>query len=178
MNTKLPKRSDLTRQALNEAFCLLYRVKPLEKITVRELTTKAGFDRSTFYQYFLNLDDLLQQLESQVIAELVKSHNAASYDQDATSFIQDLVQIYKGQAIYVNALFGQYGRYHFLEHFKQSLSLQQIQPDLVEDPKYSPYLLEYRLSGALDIFCLWLSRDQDLTVEELIALVAKLYHYD
>ena len=39
---------------------------PATKITVSQLTKKAGYNRSTFYAYFNNTDDLLKQLENEL----------------------------------------------------------------------------------------------------------------
>ena len=47
--------------------CLLYSQKPLEKITVQEIARKAGFNRSTFYQYFLDVNDLLCDVENEFL---------------------------------------------------------------------------------------------------------------
>src|SRR5699024_420372 len=45
-------RTEETRKNLIEAFWELYREKPLMKITVKEITDKAGYNRGTFYTYF------------------------------------------------------------------------------------------------------------------------------
>ena len=52
-----------TRQALMDAFWTLYKKKRIEKITVKNITDAAGYNRSTFYQYFLDVYDILAQLE-------------------------------------------------------------------------------------------------------------------
>ena len=45
-------QKEQTKENLVEAFWTLYKDKPLEKITVKEITDKAGYNRGTFYSYF------------------------------------------------------------------------------------------------------------------------------
>ena len=53
------------RTCIVEAFLQLCQTLPCDKITVSQLTKKAGYNRSTFYAYFNNTDDLLKQLETE-----------------------------------------------------------------------------------------------------------------
>ena len=48
------------RDCIVEAFLQLCQTLPCDKITVSQLTKKAGYNRSTFYAYFNNTDDLLK----------------------------------------------------------------------------------------------------------------------
>lgn len=53
------------RDCIIEAFLQLCQTLPCDQITVSQLTKKAGYNRSTFYAYFNNTDDLLKQLENE-----------------------------------------------------------------------------------------------------------------
>ena len=50
-----------TRQALVAAFWKLYGEKTIEKITVGAVAGIAGYKRSTIYEYFTAVYDVLQQ---------------------------------------------------------------------------------------------------------------------
>lgn len=178
MVAKEKSRSADTRQALIEAFCDLYRENSLDKITVQAVTRKAGYNRTTFYQYFLDIDDLLRQVENSLLDYIVQKRYSVEPDEQTRYFIEDLVALYKERAIEVNALLGLHGRGHFTEMLKESLDLSFFHLDTVEDNQYQPYLIEFRLTSALNLFSLWLKRGQDLSVEELIGLVTKLYHFN
>ena len=49
---KKEKMTGQTRQNLMDAFWILYCEKRIEKITVKDIVNKAGYNRSTFYEYF------------------------------------------------------------------------------------------------------------------------------
>lgn len=56
-----------TKQDLIDAFWYFYCNKRIEKITIKEITLKAGYNRSTFYEYFIDIYDVLEQIESSLI---------------------------------------------------------------------------------------------------------------
>lgn len=61
---KQPQITEKTRQVFIEVFCELYSQKPIEKISVQEIAKISGYNRSTFYQYFTDLYDLLDSVEN------------------------------------------------------------------------------------------------------------------
>ena len=45
-------QTEATKQAFVDALCQLTCKKPVARVTVKEISDKAGYNRSTFYQYF------------------------------------------------------------------------------------------------------------------------------
>lgn len=162
-NTKIA-----TKQMLIDAFCLIYQHKPIEKITVTEICKKAGYDRTTFYQYFFNISDVLEEVENELL-RLFKKRRAADTS-DRKDFVLDLVSLYDEKQLYFDALFGDYGDYRFLDKIKG-----QIQYNRISDDKMQPYLIEYHFYTATMLFRLWLRRGKDITVEQLFSEITKLY---
>jgi AcrR family transcriptional regulator len=64
---KQPQITEKTRQTFINVFCELYSQKPIEKISVQEITNKAGYNRSTFYQYFTDIYELLDFVENDLL---------------------------------------------------------------------------------------------------------------
>ena len=67
MARKNPEVTQETIRRIKEAFWQLYKDKPLEKISVREITAKAGYNHATFYLYFQNVRDVLNQIEADLL---------------------------------------------------------------------------------------------------------------
>ena len=59
---KQPEITVQTKQNLTDAFWQIYCTKRIDKITVRDITTKAGYNRGTFYEYFRDVYDVLEQI--------------------------------------------------------------------------------------------------------------------
>lgn len=167
-------KNENTRKALIEAFCLIYREKPLDKITVQEITRKAGYNRSTFYQYFFDVYDLLEHIEDETIAYIL--HNRKDERKVETdAFLENLVELYHEKGIYVEALMGDYGSSRFLLRLEGSM--QNIIPELSipDDDPLKAYRIQYRFSVSLSLFRLWVKRGKDLPVNEFMKLVWGLY---
>ena len=67
---KHPEITAATKEAFIDAFCILSKRKSFEKITIQELSRKAGFNRCTFYQYFADIYELLEHIENIVVAHV------------------------------------------------------------------------------------------------------------
>ena len=54
---KQPERTAATRSAFVDAFISISESRPIEKITIQEIADKAGYNRTTFYQYFEDTEE-------------------------------------------------------------------------------------------------------------------------
>lgn len=59
-----------TRMIIEESFLELLRQRPAARVTVTELCQKAQINRATFYRHYLDIPDLLDQMEEQLFAEV------------------------------------------------------------------------------------------------------------
>ena len=67
---KQPERTAATRSAFVDAFISISESRPIEKITIQEIADKAGYNRTTFYQYFEDTFHLLSYMEDYIISPL------------------------------------------------------------------------------------------------------------
>ena len=59
INKKFTKRNRFTRQCIGEAILFLIHQKGFEAITISDIVKKAGVSRITFYHYFHDKNDAL-----------------------------------------------------------------------------------------------------------------------
>ncbi len=64
------EQTELTRQSIVEAFWLLAKDEAATKITASAVASKAGVNRSTFYEYFPDMDGLTGYIETKLIEEI------------------------------------------------------------------------------------------------------------
>ncbi len=62
-------RTERSRLAYREALTRLLQQKPLDQISVSELSLEAGLNRSTFYLHYANVRELLDEIEDDMLAE-------------------------------------------------------------------------------------------------------------
>lgn len=67
---KQPHITEQTKNNLRIAFWSLYAQKPIEKISIKEITELAGYNRGTFYLYYNDVYDLLDQIEEEILGKI------------------------------------------------------------------------------------------------------------
>ena len=171
---KQPEITENTKQTFVNNFCELYSKKPIEKISIQEIANLSGYNRSTFYQYFADIYDLLDYVETDLLSyikgELVKKEESADT-------VQDMLHCFEKDShiLALNALFGDYGSTRFLERLKREIPIDKWELNLPEGSITTPYLVEFYMSTAISLFRFWIRQQKDLTRDELFELVHNLY---
>lgn len=115
---KQPDRTARTRRKLIDSFWKFYEEKPIDKITIKEITDCAGVYRSTFYQYFSDIYDVLaaveEEMEYSYDAFLRQASNASSVS--ATKEI--ILDFYCTNGKFLALLLGPHGDPQFLSAAK------------------------------------------------------------
>ena len=69
---KVDKRIRRTKKILTEALIDILKEKNVEDITVSELAKRADVTRTTFYQYYRDPVDMLEQLQYEITQDIQK----------------------------------------------------------------------------------------------------------
>ena len=67
---KNPIQTERTKQNIIDSFWIIAKEKGLQNVSISELMKKAGYNRGTFYVYFFDMNDLLNQAEENIINHL------------------------------------------------------------------------------------------------------------
>jgi AcrR family transcriptional regulator len=95
---KADRRSDRTRQALNQALIELMLEKSYASISVQDIVERANVGRSTFYGHYQHKDDLLSSQLRRLVEELSQSVKAEN--QKDHPLLPSLQLFYHVQAYY------------------------------------------------------------------------------
>ncbi len=93
----LDRRTRRTREALLRALLELLQEKPLNSITVTELTDRADVNRATFYTHYQDIFDMFDHLESdltQTCRNMVEAHGQEIAQGDYDGLIADVYQFF------------------------------------------------------------------------------------
>ena len=169
---RLNKRAD-TRQSLIDAFWALYSQKGIAKITVREITAKTECNRGTFYEYFLDVYDVLEQIENELIPEIeeLPPRQASLYQP-----INDFIKLYDQNSQYYNILLGPKGDPAFAVKLKEGVKakLKAALTATHLDPVELEYTLEFVLSAMIGVLSYWFQDVNVVPKEVLLALIYRL----
>lgn len=174
---KQPEIAAQTKKNLIDAFWSLYCEKRIEKITVKEITQKAGYNRGTFYEYFSDVYDVLEQIEESLIPSLDELPPVSMPKVNMGMPLDMFLTLYEQNSKYYSVLLGDNGDPAFASKLKNSTKpvIQLAFADIHDvDPVELDFILEYVLSAMIGIMSYWFRQDKVLPAENLIALMYDL----
>lgn len=173
---KQPEITASTKKNFVDAFCSLYARYPIEKITVQEITRKAGYNRSTFYQYFKDANDLLEYLEDEIIGDIKKAVNEnLDHINFSDSFIQSFSNLQAETANYAGVLLANPSNTKFAQRAKEAMLPLLLQHfDIQTSDEKAIYVLEFYLAGTIAIASHWLSGGRRIPPGEIGRLIHTL----
>lgn len=169
------RRSTATTEYLKEcmgtALLELMKTKPIEKITIEEMTAKADVGRSTYFRYFNSKEEVLafkivclwnRYAQESMIGEFLSDLPAAT-----RMFFQFCLNIRE-----INDLLYATGRKNvILDAYMQIMGTKDCEGDTQE--YYRSYITAYTVFGLMDA---WILRGYRETPEELEQLVRDNQH--
>jgi AcrR family transcriptional regulator len=170
---KLSPTAATTRQNFIDAFCVLYKTRPVEKITVAELSRKAGYNRGTFYDYFVDVYDLLEQIEDELI-ELIGKRVAGTIEsgQFASFLPTAFIDVQEQTRERTFALLASEQVTKFPVKLKRALMpVIMAAFHIPSDDTQVVYALDFYLSGIISLMTEWQKNGRELSVDELGTLV-------
>jgi AcrR family transcriptional regulator len=172
---KHPEITMQTRKDLIDAFWQIYCEKRIEKITVKDITTKAGYNRSTFYEYFNDVYDVLEQLEDSVLPNLSTHHKITILtERELVVHFNQFSKIYQERCNYYSVLLGDNGDPAFQGKFKnvfRPLLMQLFSNYNTEDDFVIEYKIEYVLSTLIGVFHYSYVKGNNPPVEKVVQLI-------
>lgn len=169
-----------TRQNIMDAFWALYCEKRIEKITVKEIMEKAGYNRGTFYKYFSDPYDVLDQIENSLLPELSEMPPLVMENNFDVLPIDSFVKLYSNSSKYYTVLLGNHGDPSFAGKIKSGIKakiVEQLGAEIKDIPEID-YTLEYMLSAMIGILTYWFLNEENMEKEKLIRLMYTLMNSD
>lgn len=117
-------RTNKTILQIQEGFARLYQKKKWEDITVSEICEQAHVSRTTFYTYYSNIPNLLDEIESTILADIQDILNSWRYldlskwgnRTPAPVFIDIYRYVFYHRDFFL-AVFGDYADFRFIDQY-------------------------------------------------------------
>ncbi|PKN98811.1 MAG: TetR/AcrR family transcriptional regulator [Chloroflexi bacterium HGW-Chloroflexi-4] len=173
--------TEQTRQNLIEAFWSFYTTKRIDKITVKEITNKAGYNRGTFYEYFQDVYEVLEVIENFSLPTLDELPPLVDENPNSPAFINSFMALYQKKYKYYNHLLGDNGDPAFQRKLKDSLKssiILALKNKEEIDLEEIDIMLEYILSGMIGILIYMFQQKPNLSEEKIISLQYTLMQGD
>lgn len=165
------KQIEQSRLWIFEGFLHLMDKKPYNKISVADITARAGVARQTFYRHYKNKDDvILQFLETYLSPSLVEGESSNTKNKRRSfiitlplkQFIQHAKTIKKilmSEAEYLIVMYSKKWQDYMINLYSDILS--------TEEKIYFRYLILFSVVGNTQIICDWIKHDMPISAERL-----------
>ena len=166
-----------TKQNLIDAFWVLYCQKPLAQITVKEIVARAGYNRSTFYEYFPDVAAVLSAIENALIPTIDTLPPFVGESYSIGMPIAQFMQLYQQNAKFYMILLGENGDPAFVTKLKNSIKptiLHLYQTHTEYDELHRDFVVEFMLSALIGVMSYWFRQQQPLSQTQLLALMHQL----
>jgi len=178
---KNPEKTAQTKATLKAAFWELYQDRPITKITVQDVTTLAGFNRSTFYQYFHDVYAVLEEIEDSVIHEWETAFSQnrkliTDLNRD-DAIIEMTVDFYERNGNYLSVLLSPDGDSSFAQKLKNAMrpkifSILQVPDNSIE----GTLVFEFASSGMLAVLTAWYHSANHIPTKDVVELIYALLY--
>ena len=73
MEKKTDRRVVKTKNAIFKAFVELLNEKDINQITITDVAKRANINRKTFYNYYSDINDVMEEIQNLVVAAFIKN---------------------------------------------------------------------------------------------------------
>lgn len=163
-----------TKRQLAQSLCQLMEHKPLEKITVREVTEQAGVNRQTFYYHFEDIYDAMKWVLQEEAVKLLAAHEGALFWQEG---LLQLARYVEEKRVFCLNVFNSLGRGHLQRFLFADIShiIQEVIEDIANDEtiiekekNYIDFLTHFFTVALAALTESWVRDELDMTAEQFI----------
>lgn len=178
----MDRRTKYTQKVIKETFINLLEEKEITKITVSEICKIADINRATFYRYYLDVYDLLSNIQKEMEEELKNSyHPETEKDNTIANFSKSLLTVLLKNKKLVKVLFDTNDNIYFLNtilEFSYQKCKEKWQHDLPElSDEDIEYASVYIFNGALGVVNFWVKNDFDKDIDEIANIIENISYY-
>jgi AcrR family transcriptional regulator len=179
---KSDRRVKYTRMVIKESLIRLLKVKPITKITVKEICDGAEINRATFYAHYRDQHDLLLQIETELLRDidnyLQSEIRVGAMDEVALAMLENVFTYIRDNAELCSALLNtNAGDINFQQQIVDIFGAQFIaawSADLSMSEERSAMLFEFAASGSVGIVRRWLDGGMSESPGNVAELLLKL----
>ena len=162
-----------------DSFWKLAKSHGLLHVTVSEVMSLAGYNRGTFYVYFSDLNDLIQQTEEEILSD-IKEELLQGFDRHADDphsiFYRRLIHVITKYDDKIFILLGSSGDPTFTKRIREDASCffrQFIGSDAFSEKQ--DYIAAYTISALIGTLTYWYEHGKKVDLQEMLLIIEKLY---
>lgn len=158
-NKKVNRKIRYTEKVIKDSFLDLLKEKPMDKITVKEITEMADINRATFYAHYCDIAGLIHEIEAEmaqcVINAVEKLYQSEDSQEDVVNALFDGLLANKEMCVwFMDDKSTGYGRKLIQDYAREKcLPVWKQKKDITEEQ--AEYFFNYIYSGAFGFLKTW-----------------------
>lgn len=174
------RRVKRTKKALHDALLTLLQEKSINEITITELTTLADVNRATFYFYYTDLIDMLQQIQSEAYESfknvIQKTTVSVSTIEGFTEYAERLLTFCRENESLCRFIINNDINNQLYTYIK-GLMLTNIPntKEMFDEDNPARYISNFVITAMIGIVIDWMDDDMRIPAHEIAKLCANIY---
>ena len=174
------RRVKRTKKALRDALFELLENKSINEITVTELTTLADINRATFYFYYTDLIDMLQQIQNEAYEDfrhvIEEASPSVTTIEGFTDYAETLFNFCKEHETLCRFIINNDVNNQLYSYIR-TLMLTNIPntKEIFDENNPARYLSNFVLTAMIGILIDWMDDGMKIPAHELAELCANVY---
>lgn len=173
-------RYSRTDRLLKEALLELLKVKPIEKITIKDLTERASINRCTFYHHYQDIYDLLEQIEDEIMGHVLEMmrgfHPNGEGEVSRRYFECFCLYIYENRIVYSVLTNSRESRFirkllRMISEYMAGLSDRESD----RDQPARDYAVAYAIGGVVGVLHKWMKEDFASPPEMVAGYISRVF---
>lgn len=169
---KQPEITETTRKLMLDTFWMVYQQKPIDRITIKDISDTAHVHRSTFYRYFTDIYDVLNQFEQKILDEISTTLENVHGNQEFTDLISHagtMVGALKEYAPAIYHLTSPNGDSRFRSKLREQMLLYFSRFAFsTEHSLEAEYLFNFIFTNILANLNFWYEHREEYTLEQIV----------
>ncbi len=177
---KESRKTRYTRMVLQESLLELMIEKPIVKITITEICTKAEVNRTTFYTHFKDRYDLLSSIEQGTLSfleNLIKSYENKYSTSDILQMVEELTAYIAENKNSAQVLLGENGDINFQKkvfyYFLKADNVMRYFSKNSTNPAYDEYSYAFVINGVIGLLKHWLKNGLIISSAEIAKILVR-----
>jgi AcrR family transcriptional regulator len=170
-----------SKSMIEEAVIRLLKRKSINQITIKELCEICNINRGTFYNHYIDIYDLMNQIENSLVSELesyISKYSPEQLNKNSLPLFNDIIEFIDKKSDIVTILFKENEDSLFIDKMINLFKTRAIQSwgiIYARFPKKNyDYFLEYAICGCLGIIKKWLKDEKKENSNDLALLLENI----
>lgn len=180
MDKKMDRRVLKTKRAIYNAFVELLSEKEINHITITDISKKADINRKTFYNYYSNTYEVMEEIENLTVDTFIKRLDAIEFT-NMTDFLTEIfsqfTEIINSDLDFFSHLFKTNNRsiliVKIVEAIKEYIR-KRIEKEQELDIQKFNIVADFYIPGILSVYMNWFINNHNIPIEELSHILTDL----